>query len=106
VRPRGEPKVVEFGELTQVQALGDQAAGVAGDEQGGEAVGGGDAPVEGAGAFGGLGGVLGDVPGDPGIGEFPGRGDRPDVVLAALGQAASGEVRGGGSTDADGIEHS
>ena len=76
VRPGGQAQVFESGEFAEAQACGDEAAGVLADGQLGQPVGGGDAAVEGAGAFGGLGGVLGDVGGDPGIGEFPGGGDR------------------------------
>src|ERR1022692_366292 len=101
VRPRGEAQVCKFGELTQAQALGDQAAGVSGDGQGCEAVGGSDAPVEGAGALSRLGGVLGNVPGDLGIGEFPAGGDGPDVVLAAPGESPGREARGGRRADTD-----
>jgi hypothetical protein len=49
---------------------GDEAPGVIGDGQRVEAVGGGYAAVEGSGAFGGLGGVLGEVGGDLGVGQL------------------------------------
>ena len=64
VRPGGQAQVLESGKLGQAEAFGDVAAGVVADGQVGELVGRGDAVVEGAGAFGGLGGVLGDVGGD------------------------------------------
>lgn len=71
VRPGGQARVFEPGEFAEAQAFGDEPAGVFAGGQLGELVGGGDAAVEGAGTFGGLGGVLGDIGGDPGIGEFP-----------------------------------
>ena len=75
--------------------------GVVADGKIGEAIGGRDAAVEGAGAFGGLGGVLGDVTGDLGIGQFPGSGDRAGVVFAAPGQGPGGDTRCGGRDDVD-----
>jgi hypothetical protein len=68
VRPGGQPKIGQFGESAQAQAGADEAAGVLADRKLGQAIGGGDAAVEGAGAFGGLGGVLGHICRDPGIG--------------------------------------
>ena len=97
VRPGGQPQVVELGELAEAEACGDVAAGVVADGQVGQLVGRGDAAVEGAGAFGGLGGVLGDVAGDLGVGQVPGGGDRADVELAAPGQRPGGERWRGGS---------
>src|SRR5712691_2864722 len=102
VRPGGEAQMVEFGESAQAQALGDVAAGVVGDGEVGELVGGGDAPVEGAGAFGGLGGVLGDVGGDLAVSEFSGDGDGPGVMLAAPGQGPGGQSGGGWCLELDG----
>ena len=69
VRPLPEAQVFELGELAKGEAGGDEAAGVVGDGEVGQAVGAGEAAVEGAGALGGLGGVLGDVGGDLGVGE-------------------------------------
>jgi hypothetical protein len=43
----------------------------------------GQAAVEGAGAFGGFGGVLGDVPGDRVVGQLAICGDGPDVELGS-----------------------
>ena len=95
-------QVLEGGELGQAQAFGDVPAGVVADGQLGELVGRGDAAVEGAGAFGGLGGVLGDVGGDLAIGEFPGGGDRAGVEFAAPRQSPCGQSWGGGGLDVDG----
>ena len=69
VRPRGQPEVFESGEFTEAKAGADEAAGVLADGQLGELIGRDNAMVEGAGALGGLGGVLGHVGGDPGIGQ-------------------------------------
>ncbi len=77
-------------------------AGVVADGQVGEPVIGGDAAIEGAGAFGSLGGVLGDVTGDLGVGQVPGGRDRPGVVFAAPGQRPGGDSRRGGRDDVDG----
>ena len=60
-------------------------------------VGGCDAAVEGAGALSGLRGVLGDVTGDLGVRQFPGRRDRPDVELGAPGERSGGNARSVGS---------
>ena len=73
------------------------------DGQLGELVDGGDAPVESASALGGLGGVLGHVGGDPGIGEFPTGGDGPGVVLPAPAQRADGQPRGSRGVEMDGV---
>ncbi len=99
VRPGGEAEVFELGELAEAEAFGDEPAGVVGDGQRGELVGGGDAAVEGAGAFGGLGGVLGDVAGDGGVGELAAGGDGPDVELRPqASRRAGGWRRPGWST--------
>ena len=102
VGPCGQVQVFEFGELGQAQAFGDVAAGVVANGQQSELVGWGDAAVEGAGAFGGLGGVLGDVRGDLGVGEVPGGGDRAGVEFAAPGQSPGGQSAGGWGLDVDG----
>ena len=102
VRPRGQPQVLELGEPAEAQACGDVAAGVVADGQVGEPVGRGEAAVEGAGAFGGLGGVLGHVASDLGVGHVAVGGDRADVELAAPRQRAGREPRRGGRGDADG----
>jgi hypothetical protein len=78
------------------------AAGVLTDGQVGDPVGRGEAAVEGAGAFGGLGGVLGHVASDLGVSHVAAGGDRADVELAAPRQDAARESRRGGSRDADG----
>jgi hypothetical protein len=83
VCPGRQSQVGELGEPAEAQAFGDVAAGVVPDGQLVQAVGGRDMAVESAGALGGLRGVLGDVTGDLGVGQFPGRRDRPDVELAA-----------------------
>ena len=72
VRPGREPQPFQARELAEAEAFGDEAAGVLADGKVGQLVGGGDAVVEGAGAFGGFGGVLGDVGGDLAVGQFPG----------------------------------
>jgi hypothetical protein len=102
MRPCGQPQVLELGKLAEAEAYGDVAAGVVTDGQVGEPVGGGQTAVEGAGAFGGLGGVLGQVRGDLGVGHVAGGGDQADVELAAARQGAGRESRRGGSRDADG----
>jgi hypothetical protein len=79
-------------------------AGVVADGQVGELVGGGDAAVESAGAFGGLRGVLRDVTGDLGICQLPRSRDRTGVVFAAPGQAPGGDSRSGGRDDGDGAD--
>jgi len=56
VRPCGQPQFLELGKLAEAKACGDVTAGVFADGQVGDPVGGGEAAVEGAGAFGGLGG--------------------------------------------------
>jgi hypothetical protein len=61
VRPRGQAQFFELRELAEAQARGDVTSGVFTYGQVGQPVGGSDAAVEGAGAFGGLGGVLGQV---------------------------------------------
>jgi hypothetical protein len=76
-------------------------AGVVADEQVGEPIGGGDAAVESAGAFGSLRGVLRDITGDLGISQVPGSRDRPGIVFAAPGQGPSGDFRSGGRDDVD-----
>src|SRR5262249_15739941 len=63
VRPSRQAQVFQSGKRTEAEAFGDEAAGVRTDRQRVELVGRGDAAVQGAGAFGGLGGVLGDGPG-------------------------------------------
>ena len=78
------------------------AAGVIPDGQLVQVVGGRDATVEGAGALGGLRGVLGDVTSHRGVGQLPGRRDRPDVELAAPGEGDGGDAPGGGSLHPDG----
>ena len=78
------------------------AAGVIADRQVGEPVGRGDAAVEGAGAFGGFGGVLGHVARDLGVGH---------VAMAVTGRMSSwrpqasvraGSLGAAGVVDADG----
>jgi len=65
VRPGSEAQAAESGELAEANAFGDVAAGVLADGQLGEPVGRHDAAVEGAGAFGGFGGVLGVMANSP-----------------------------------------
>src|SRR5258708_1577145 len=74
VRPLGEAQMLEVGELAQAQAGANQAAGMVADSELRELVGGRDAPVERSRAIGGLGGVLGDVSGDLGVGQLTGGG--------------------------------
>ena len=78
------------------------AAGVVPDGQLVQAVGGRDAAVEGSGALGGLRGVLGDVTGHPGVGQLPGRHDRPDVELTAPGKGPGRDPWCGGSAHLNG----
>src|SRR5205823_8534810 len=76
-------------------------SGMVTDWQVGQPIGRGEAAVEGAGAFGGLGGVLGDVASDLGVRHVAVGGDRPYVELAAPGQGAGREAWRGGRRDAD-----
>jgi hypothetical protein len=78
------------------------AAGVLTDGQVGDPVGMGEAAVQSAGTFGGLGGVFGHVARDLGVGHVAAAGDRADVELATPSQRASQEPRRGGFRDADG----
>ena len=91
VRPGGQSQVFQFGELAETEALGDMAAGVVADRSLGQSVGRSDPAVQSAGAFGGLGRVLGDVASDLGIGQFSGRGDGSRVEFPAPGQGARRE---------------
>ncbi|GAA0244725.1 hypothetical protein GCM10009527_046820 [Actinomadura nitritigenes] len=61
VSPLDEPEVCELVEGTQGQAFADESLGVRSERQVGPVVSGVKAPVQGADAFGGFGGVLGDV---------------------------------------------
>ncbi len=56
------------------------------DRQAGQVLGGADSLVEGAGAFGRFGGVLGDVAGDGLVGQLTGEGDRTGIDLGAPAQ--------------------
>jgi hypothetical protein len=58
--------------------------------------------IQGAGAFGGLGGVLGHVARDLGVGHVAAGCDRPYIELAPPGQRAGREARRGGRGDPDG----
>jgi hypothetical protein len=102
VRPCGQAQAAESGKLAQADALGDEASGMLADREVVELVGGCDAAVESAGAFGGLGGVLGHVGGDLRVAQVSGRADGPDVVLASPGQDAAGQAGGRRSFDVDG----
>jgi len=82
VRPLSKPQRLEVGKLTQAQASADQSTRMLADGKRGELIGRRDPPVNGARAFGSLGGVLGDVSGDLGIRQLAGGGDDADVVLA------------------------
>ena len=88
VRPRRQPQVFQAGEFVEPDAFGNVTACVLADRQHVELVSGRDAAIERAGAFSGLGGVLGDVGRDPGLGQFPARGDGPGVEFAAPGERA------------------
>jgi hypothetical protein len=101
-RPGREPQPFQARELAEAEAFGDEAAGVVPDGKVNQLVGGGDAAVEGAGAFGGFGGVLGDVGGDLAIGQFPGGGDRAGVEFTSPGQRPGREARGGRDIQVDG----
>jgi hypothetical protein len=102
VRPCGQPQVLELGELAEPKTRGDVAAGMVADGQVGEPIGRGDAAVQGAGAFGGLGCVLGQVPGDLGVGYVAVGADGPGVELTAPCERAGEAPRSGRSRDADG----
>jgi hypothetical protein len=83
VRPGAKAQVFERRHPAQTQAFGDEAASMISDWQICKPVGRGDPAIQGAGAFGGLGGVLGDVGSDPRVREIPSRGDGSDVVFTA-----------------------
>jgi hypothetical protein len=102
VRPGGQPQLLELGKVAETEACGDVAAGVLTDGQVSDPVGRGEAAIESASAFGGLGRVLGHVRGDLGIGHVTVGGDRADVELAAPRQGAGRESWRGGSRDAYG----
>ena len=102
VRPGGQSQVGEWWELAEAEAFGDVAAGVVPDGQFVQTVGGCDAPVEGAGALGRLRGVLGHVSGHRGVGQLPGRRDRPDVELTTPGEGPGRDAWCGGSPHPDG----
>ena len=104
VRPGREPQTCQARELAEAEAFADEAAGVLADGKVVELVCRGDAAVEGAGAFGGFGGVLSDVGGDPAVGKFPGGGDRAGVVFAAPAQGPGGESGSGRRDDGDGTD--
>jgi hypothetical protein len=91
----------QFWQLAEPDALGDEPAGVLAYRKTVDAVGRGEAAVQGAGALGGLGGVLGDVGRDVVVGQLAVGCDRPGVVLGALGQGPSGQAAGGRNADAD-----
>ena len=78
-------------------------AGVVAYRQLGYPVGGGDAAVESAGAFGGLGRVLGHVASDLGVCDVAGGGNRADIKLASPCQRAGWEAGGSGRPYVDGV---
>jgi hypothetical protein len=102
VRPGREPQPFQARELAEAEAFDDEAAGVVADGKVSQLVGGGDAAVEGAGAFGGFGGVLGDVGGDLAVGQFPGGGDGAGVEFTSPRQRPGREARGGWDIQVDG----
>jgi hypothetical protein len=102
VRPGREPQPFQARELAEAEAFGDEAAGVVPDGKVSQPVGGGDAAVEGAGAFGGFGRVLGDVGGDLAVGQLSGGGDRAGVEFTSPGQRPGREARGGRDIQVDG----
>src|ERR1019366_3537786 len=79
-----------------------KAPSVLADGKIGQPVGGSDPAVQGAGAFGGLGGVLGYIGGDLGVGQVSGGGDRPDVVFATPVQGAGRRAGSGRGFQVDG----
>jgi hypothetical protein len=95
VSPGDQAKVFQAREFAETEALGDEAAGMLADRQVGQLFGRAEAAVEGAGAFRGLGGVLGDVRCDPGVGQLPRGSDRLGVGLASPGQGAGRGTRCG-----------
>jgi len=104
VRPGDQSQVGELGKPAEAQAFGDVAAGVVADGQVGEPVGGGDAAVESAGAFGCFGGVLRDITGDLGVGQVSGGGDRTRVMFPAPGQDPGDHSRSGRGYEAHGAD--
>ena len=103
VRPRGQPQFLERGELAEAEAYGNMTSGVVADGQVGEPIGRGDAAIQSAGAFGGLGRVLGHVARDLGVGHVAAGRDWPQIELASPGQRAGRKPRRGGRGDADGM---
>ena len=85
--------------LAEPDAFEDVATGMVADGQVGRLVGGSDAAIEGAGTFGGLGGVLGHVRSDLAVAEFPvvviGQmsGSRPQAMVRAGTPGAAGVSR-------------
>lgn len=102
----GQAEVGEFGELAEADAFSDQPPCVAGYGQSRQTIVRREAPVQRAGAFGCLGGVLGDVGSDLGVGEFAAGGDRADVVLGAPSECAGWVGRCGRGGDAGCLERS
>ncbi|GAA0984015.1 hypothetical protein GCM10009555_056930 [Acrocarpospora macrocephala] len=65
----GDAEICRRFPAVEAEAFGDEASGVVADREGGQVVGQPYGPVEGADAFGGFGGVLGDVSRYRGFGE-------------------------------------
>ena len=101
VCPGRKPQPFQVWELAEAEAFGE-AAGVVANGKVGQLVGGGDAAVEGACAFGGFGCVLGDVAGDSAVGQFPGGGDRAGVDFTSPCERPGREARGGRDIQVDG----
>src|SRR5207245_1523946 len=90
VGPFGEPELCELLHGTQAEAFGDEPPGMPGHRKRVDALGGSDAPVEGADAFGSLGCVLGDVAGYGLVGQLSGAGDGAYVELGTPGERPRG----------------
>jgi hypothetical protein len=101
VCPGGQAQVCEFGPLAEADAFGDVTPGVIADGQVRKPVGWSDAPVEGACAFGGFGGVFGNVGGDLAIGQFPAGRDGPGIEFAAPDQGSGRKSSRSGRCEVD-----
>ena len=95
VRPGSQAQAAEAGKLLSRRHSAMRRRACSRIGKIGELVGGSNPAVQGAGAFGGLGGVLGDIRRDLAVGQVSGRGDRPDVVFATPVQGAGRQAGSG-----------